>query len=153
MLFDAIFCMALATIEEAKIKERKKEMGIENTLNEMQIALSRLRLRVNELENAKPTKKNKLVSDETRENHLRNTGIPFPEERASGRTTAEAIYYLGFAMRNPGTKVRVTTNHGRDTRFEQRNLLELIACYARTLELKHFTFDGNAMTVTYDVFG
>jgi len=79
--------------------------------------------------------KNKLISDEKREEYKLLYGYSFPEERRSGRSTGLALRFIGEAMSNPGKKVELYDHHHKGSYFF---MIDLIKSILNKLELLHF---------------
>lgn len=81
------------------------------------------------------SKVNMLVGAYARFSHENaNYGAPYPEDRGSGRSTAQALYGLAQAIAAPGTKVALIDHFC--TPGADRFLGQLVQSIADKLELK-----------------
>lgn len=67
----------------------------------------------------------------------------YPGDRATGRSTAEALEQIAHAIKNPGRPHKISDHSGlragiEHTRFQMCNMV-------RSLGLKHFTFTADTV--------
>ncbi len=97
--------------------------------------------------------KNKLITDEEREEYFLMRNQPFPENRRSGKSTGAALFNIGKAMINPGKEIPILDHYGTKE-FNRHIAIELTKYMLKTLSLKHFEFKWNKdhYTIKYTVF-
>jgi len=101
--------------------------------------------------------KNRLISDERRQDVLNCTGWVMDEYRASGRTLARAFSIIGEAMSYPGKHVPIRDHV--DNKHQHYTLARLIRSILDTHQLKHFVVERYAplgpeyWVLEYQVFG
>lgn len=98
-------------------------------------------------------KLNQLVSNEQRAAVRNATGESYNEDRASGRTTAEALVYLGDCMLHPG-KVATAQDyltHGPRTHYEGVDLTKMALAFADNIGLQFITIVDRDK-LRYDIF-
>lgn len=97
--------------------------------------------------------KNKLITDEQREEHFLMTNQPYPEDRGSGKSTGAALFNIGKAMTNPGKEMPIIDHLG--TKESNRLIaINVSKHFLKVLGLKHFEFKWNRdhYTIKYIVF-
>lgn len=87
--------------------------------------------------------KNKLVSDEIREQFKQMNGYDYPERRCCGKSTGEALEAIGIAMQNSGEWYPINVN--------DKHIKHLLVKYLSILGFKFFEFKANQFR--YNVFG
>lgn len=75
--------------------------------------------------------------------YMVNTGEYFPQERGTGRSTAQALGYIAEAVRNPFRKIVVVDHRG--TAVANRELLHIIRRMVSSLRLEHFVFTNETI--------
>lgn len=94
--------------------------------------------------------KNKLFTDEQREDQLRCTGHVNPY-RCSGRTTGLALFTIGQAMGRPGAWVYPPRDTPPGARHREHLILQMRLLTDR-LGLRFFDFDVYANRIRYSIF-
>jgi hypothetical protein len=90
---------------------------------------------------------NPLHTPEFIAKHVANTGFYFPEERATGRSTAQALRAIAAAINQPYTAIDLKDHSG--TPGGNRYLLEQAKKMVAQLELKHFVFNTARTTIQF----
>jgi len=75
--------------------------------------------------------------------YMQTTGMYYPTERRTGRTTIIALECIAHAMQNPHQWYCVRDHH--NTEAAARGLVSLIQQTVQRLGLKHFLFRHNAV--------
>jgi len=90
---------------------------------------------------------NPLHTPEFIATHVRNHGTYFPEERGTGRSTAQALRGIAAAINQPYTAIDLKDHSG--TAVGNRYLMEQAKAMVTTLELKHFVFNTARGTIQF----
>jgi len=95
----------------------------------------------------------KFISTETIIKELKETADPELSNlqyRRSGRTLGIAISTIGGALSNSGTSYNITDHYG--TNEANMILIEVVQNCLNALNLKHYTLDRTAQTLTFHMF-
>lgn len=88
-----------------------------------------------------------LFPNKLRQNYQKQTGIDFPKERRSGRSTAIALKTIADAIENPGRDIFVTDH--LKTRYSKHHLLDTIINIIRQLKLEAFCYSKLDLTIRF----
>ena len=78
--------------------------------------------------------------------HVETTGR-YPDKRATGRSTAQALHYIAKAIEHPFESIAIVDHHG--TRLADEHLVMLAQYLANSMGLQHLYFDKQGRTVTF----
>jgi hypothetical protein len=91
-------------------------------------------------------KLNPLHTPELIARHIQYTGEYWPNERCTGRTTAQALRLLAEAISNPHTRITIVDHH--PTVMAATNLRRLMQDMVHILQLEHMQFTATSVTFT-----